>query len=288
MSDETMEEPGHTTQILAPTPNANPEASQSLNMSASVIEAMMERAHRYPRDLRLVQSKAYQELEIVPELAARSYYSIPYNQGKQNETRVEGPSIKAAMTLCRNWGNCFNQGRIAGEEKSNVITQGIFIDFETGVPTIREVRVSKFYKPARSQGVVPRNADALYNAVQAGISKSVRNAILATLPDWLVSGYFNHAKQLVINPPKAAGAVVVSLQERVVKGKQLLCKTFKITPDEMEAYLIENGDMFEDEGSLLIHLQGLYNAFKDNHASVDETFRPGKAKEQPGMPQEKK
>jgi hypothetical protein len=285
MSEEQLEP---TAAELAPPPAARSQESTSLNLTGGVLETMMEKAARFPRDLKRVQAAAFAELEIVPELAARSYYSIPYNVGRKNETRVEGPSIKAAMTLCRNWGNAFNDGRVTDEDKSNIYVQGIFFDIESNLVTIRPIKVSKFYKPAGGQGVVPRNADLLYNAVQAGISKAIRNAILASLPDWLVSGYFQRAKELVVNPPKRGSAPVISLEDRILKGKQLICREFKVTPEEMETYLTENADCYEDNGSLLIHLQGLFNSLRDGQSNVAEVFRPNqKAEEMPGMPQPK-
>jgi hypothetical protein len=193
------------------------------------------------------------------------------------------------MTLARNWGNSFNQGRFADEDKSNVICQGIFVDFETGELTLRDIKVSKFYKPRGMQGVIPCPADMMYNRTQAGISKAVRNAILASLPDFLVYGYFQRAKQIVINPPKSSdNQPVASLQDRVLKAKQAICKFFKVTPEEMEAYLIDNGDAYEDDGALLVHLQGLYNSLKDGQYRPDDVFRPGKAKEPAPMPESEK
>ncbi len=273
---------------LAPTQLRPSDTPQTLSMSADVLDMLMTRARKWPRDISAVQARAQQELEVVPELAARSYYSIPYNQGKQNETMVEGPSIKAAMTLARNWGNCFNQGRVQDEDKSNVLCQGVFIDLETGLLTLREIKVSKFYKPRGGTGVVPRNADALYNAVQAGISKGVRNATLASLPDFLVWSYFQRAKEIVVHPPASIGRPVASLQERITKAKSAICKFFGVKPEEMEAYLMDNADSIEDEASLLVHLQGLYNLLKDNNAKVAEVFRPGKPMDDaPPMPQAK-
>jgi hypothetical protein len=276
-----------TSPVLAPTTLKPSDAPQNINMSADMMEALMTRATKFNRDIERVQERAQKELLIVPELAARSYYSIPYNKGKQNESLVEGPSIKAAMTLCRNWGNAFNQGRIANEDKSNVMCQGIFVDFETGLLTLREIKVSKFYKPHGSQGVIPCNADMMYNRTQAGQSKAVRNAILASLPDFLVWSYFQRAKEIVLHPPEAQGKPVASIQERIMKAKQFICKTFTVTTQEMDTYLTDNADCIEDEGSLLIHLQGLYNSLKDGNAKVAEVFRPGTDKPLPSMPQEK-
>ncbi|QOR55549.1 MAG: hypothetical protein UMS36scaffold28_39 [Phage 59_13] len=269
-------------------PPADPnrlDIPQHLNMSSDVMQVMFDQARRFPRDLIRVKDRALQELEIVPDLAARSYYSIPYNKGKQNETMVEGPSIKAAMTLCRNWGNAFNQGRLGDEDKSNVMCQGIFIDFETLVPTLRDVRVSKFYKPHGAQGVIPLNADRMYLATQAGISKAVRNAILASLPDWLVYSYFQRAKDIVVNPPASMGKPADSLEMRITKAKGFICTHFKVTAEEMEKYIADNLDSIEDDRSLLVHLQGLYTGLREGQYKADEIFRPGVKKEAPPMPQ---
>ena len=263
------------------------EPENSLSIQADVLRMMMEGAWSNPRDLEKVKANCFKELEIVPGLAARAYYSIPYNDKGGGKSLVEGPSIKAAMTLARNWHNCFNDGRVVDEDKSNYYVNGIFFDLEANLTTIRQIKVSKFYKPKGSQGVVPRNADMMYLAVQAGISKAVRNAILASLPDWLVQAYFNKAKQLVINPPKEQGKETESIQVRVQKGKAIICKEFKVTADEMEAYITNNADCYEDDASLLTHLLGLFNGLKDGQINVDQVFRPKNA-EHPEMPREKK
>jgi hypothetical protein len=285
--EEAIEVPATAPAILKPN-EAVERVSRELNMNADSLWVMFDRAMKYPRDIEKVLATAMRELIIVPELAARSYYSIPYNLGKQNESRVEGPGIKAAMTLARNWGNCLNQGKIGGEDKSSILAIGVFMDFETGAHSYRELRVSKFYKPRGSQGVVPKNADMMYNSTQAGVSKAVRNVTLAMLPDWLVNSYYEKAKDLVINPPKKIGATVESIQNRLMKGKQAICKAFGVKPEEMEAYLADNADSIEDDASLLKHIIGLYTGLKEGHYTVDQVFRGGEAPTAAGMPQEKR
>lgn len=272
--------------ILPPSQQKSSDVPEMLNIPSGILKQMQEQAHKYPRDLIKVQKNATDELMIVPDLAKVSYYSIPYNQGKANESRVEGIGIKGAMTLARNWGNSLNGGRVSSEDKSNFYCEGMFYDLENNMTSMRPIRVSKFYKPKGGQGLVPRDGDLLYNAVQAGISKAIRNAILATLPDWLKSGYFNTAKHIVLNPPKELGKNVKSIQERIVEGKNAIIRKFGVTPQEMEIYLSENADSIEDDASLLVHIQGLFNALKDGEYSVDKVFRPN-LKSAPAMPQEK-
>jgi len=275
--------------VLPPAQAKSSDVPEMLNVPSGILRQMQDQAQKFPRDIATVQKRATTELMVVPGLAARSYYSIPYNQGKSNESRVEGPSIKAAMTLARAWRNCINGGRVSAEDKSNFYCEGMFLDLEDNTFTMRPIRVSKFYKPKGSQGLVPRDGDLLYNAVQAGISKAIRNAILATLPDWFVNQYFNAAKQLVLNPPKEMGKAVKSIQERVMDGQQAIMKKFGVTASEMQEYLTNNADSIEDDASLLVHLQGLFNSLKDGECAVDQVFRPNKKSDAgPSMPQEKK
>lgn len=277
-----------STAVLPPAQNKSSDVPEMLNVPSGILKQMQEQAMKYPRDIATVQKKATDELMLVPGLAAKSYYSIPYNLGKSNESRVEGPSIKAAMSLARAWKNCINGGRVSAEDKSNFYVEGMFLDLEDNIFSMRPIRVSKFYKPKGGQGLVPRDGDLLYNAVQAGISKAIRNAINATLPHWLVDQYFQAAKHLALHPPKEIGKTVKSIQERVLDGQQAIMKKFGVTAQEMQEYLTNNADSIEDDAALLIHLQGLFNSLKDGEYSVDKVFRPNlKGKGDVAMPQPK-
>ena len=271
-----------------PQPVARPETPELLNVPTGILRQMQDFAYFHPRNLSTVRDNCLAELEIVPDLAARSYYSIPYNLGKKNETRVEGPSIKAAMTMLRNFGNSINGGRVSDEDKSNFFVEGLVLDLQANVITMRPIRVSKFYKPSGGQGVIPKNADMLYNSVQAGISKAIRNSILATVPDWLVHEYFTRAKEIVINPPSKQMRSERSIQQRIVDGKNAIMKSFGVTPEELNTYVQSNLDAIEDDASLLIHLQGLFNSLKDGEYTVVQVFnRATEERKAPTMPVEK-
>src|SRR3990167_5613363 len=215
MSNELQDAPAFSPISNLPISN-DPINTEVFCITPGVLEMMMIQSRQFPRDLEKVRDMSLFELSIVPDLAARSYYSIPYNQGKKNETRVEGPSIKAAMTLCRNWRWALNGECQAGEDKSAAYINGMFFDVHMGTYTMRTWRVPKFYKPSGGQGLIPKNSDLFQTHIQAGKSKAVRNAILASLPDWLVHVYFDRAKEIVLNPPKNTLPATQSIQERIL------------------------------------------------------------------------
>jgi len=249
-------------------------------VGSDALDILIEKARQYPRNMQQVVDKANQELEMVPDLAERAYYSIPYKEGSSRRM-VEGLSIRAAMALARWWGNIATDGRIIGEDKSNYFVKGFCIDLESNIQNSTEVKVSKFYKPKGGQGVVPWNADMMRNQILSGISKARRNAVLMSLPEWVKDGYFNKAKELVIKP-KNTSRPVESIQVRIMKGKGAIAREFKIPPAALDEYLLE---YFEgmDDGSYLANLKGLYNALKDGSASIDDILK----KKAPAMPQEK-
>lgn len=249
-------------------------------VSSSALDILIEKARQYPRDISKCLNNAEKELEIVPDLAERAYYSIPYKEGGSRRM-VEGLSIRAAMALARWWGNIATDGRIIGEDKSNYYVKGFCIDLETNIQNSTEVRVSKFYKPKGGQGVVPWNPDMMRNQVLSGISKARRNAVLMSLPEWVKDGYFQRAKELVIKPMHQKGPVD-SIQTRIQKGKNAIAKEFRIDQDLLNDYLDEFMGGLDDE-SYLVQLKGLYNSLKEGRLSPDDIYQ----KKQIAMPKSK-
>src|SRR5690606_39852560 len=65
-------------------------------------ETMMSVAVQRPRTEERILKDALKELELVPALAARCYYAIPYKQrknGKEETVWVMGASVNAARNL---------------------------------------------------------------------------------------------------------------------------------------------------------------------------------------------
>lgn len=271
-------------EVGSPTEASLQKVQNQVTVPANLLVTMQNFALSNPRDYEQVQKDSFDELELVPELAEKAYYSIKYNLGKSNEKAVEGISIKGAMCLAGHWGNCWSDGRIMLEEKSYLIVQGIFFDIQRNITNASEVRVSKFYKPRGGQGSLLMDPTMLRNAILAGISKARRNAVLLTLPEWLKSKYFDRAKELVITPSPRTGKKVISIQERITLGKEAIIKAFKVTPDELNKYLAENLDA-ADDATVLLNLKSLYTLLKDEPEEINNVF--GRTTESASMPQAK-
>lgn len=227
-------------------------------------ETMMQVAVQRPRDEGVVIKGALRELELVPEEAGKAYYSIPYTDRQTGKvTKVEGPSIKAAMALARRWGNCTTGARVLNEDKEGFDVEGVFIDLETNFRITRPQRVSKWFKP-RAGGMQQLTIDRQMMAVQAGASKAIRNAILAGLPAYLVGAYDKKARAIV------AGKLDAPADAKTTKAVLDAFAKWAVTREQLEGYAELPVEQWT--GTQIADLRGLWNAIHDGQATVAEAF----------------
>lgn len=213
------------------------------------------------RDVKSVLKLAEDSLRMAPEFAIKAFYSIPYRNSDGSEIRVEGLSIKAAMELARCWGNCSNAVRIVSEDDEKIIVEGIFVDHETRSKTLRQVSISKQNYNKRTKMVIPMRDDRLNMAIQAGMSKAVRNAILSSLPAFLVEKYLKLAKELGFKKIKKEDRFKNAVKAFAVIG---------VTESQLKAYVEKSKYTSEDE--IFDSLIGLYNAINDGQIKKEDFF----------------
>jgi hypothetical protein len=233
------------------------------------IEGQRTMALANPRDERKVLAGALLELEIAPDFARKAWYSIPYKNRTGGTEMVEGPSIKAAMALARRWGNSANGARIIEESQDEYIGEGVFIDYETNTRTLRAQRISKYYVDRNTKQKTLLNDQRLTMAVSAGLSKAVRNAVLATLPVYLVEAYIAKAKEVAAGAGKKFAKPVADR----IKDAYKAFEKFKVTKDRLDAYIMDNFDAASEE-VVLQNLIGVFNAIEDGQAKAEEVFAP--------------
>lgn len=256
-------------------------------ISVGLAEVVRVGAIQNPRNEAMAQEKAIQELELVPELANRSYYAIPYNQGKKNEKMVMGLTIGAMMSLTRHWKHIITAGKFSSEDDDSVYVDGLCLDVQDNILRVLPYKVSKFYTPHGTARSSPLDQTMLRNASHAGISKAIRNASERVLPEWYRQSYFEAAKQLVIRP-KAKGQVTKSIQERVSDGRKLIISKFKITPKELEWHLTNHADSLPGDDEILVHITGLYNTLQGGISNSEMRRLFGREQEVPMSPKQKK
>ncbi len=245
-------------------------------------------ALKTPRKEGHVISACLDELDRFPEFASKSYYSIPYKDGDGGTTFIEGPSIKAAMAMARRWGNCVNGARIFEDTADRIVVEGLFRDYETNTTTVRHISVPKEVWSKKMQRVTRLREDRLNIAIQAGMSKAVRNAILASLPVSFVDSYFKKSKEI------AAGSTLtekkggngrqkapVTLQDRLGKAITAFVSAGASQP-EIEAYIANLKAQQASDEEIIQHFIGLWNAVKDGMLPIEEAFKMAETPQKTG------
>jgi pyruvate/2-oxoglutarate dehydrogenase complex dihydrolipoamide acyltransferase (E2) component len=130
-------------------------------------------------------AKILQKLKMLCAMAGDKYvYSWP-TQDRENkrETMVEGPTIKLANDLAREFGNCVVDIR-AFDQSDHILFYARFTDLETGYSMTRP------FQQRKSQSIGMRDRRRAADLVfQIGASKAIRNVIvnaLSTYSDFMV------------------------------------------------------------------------------------------------------
>lgn len=240
------------------------------------IEAQAKLARQYPRKMALCLENALGELELDAKLAGKAYYSIPYKQWnkekKVEETVfVEGPSIKAAMSLAGHWGNCANGARVVAQDDERIVVEGVFIDYERNVRWVRQQVVSRKRYDTKSAQMVPLREDRVVMAVQAGSSKAVRNAVLAGIPVAIVEKYMDKAKALASGVGSGKKLSAKDLKDRLAKMTEAFGK-LGVSSEQLASYMKTNIASLKTNEEKMAHMVGVFNSIEDGLADASEVF----------------
>jgi len=212
-----------------------------------------------PRNKAIVQKRVLDECQIAGE---EFYYSwtIHYEDKETGEKKtkiVEGPSIKLAMCLAREWTNCAIDVFVS-EDESHWTFTGVFVDLETGFTAKRLYRQRKSsvtgqYEPDRKLDI----------AFQIGQSKCIRNVVISSMPGWLVERALKAAKQSTVAEIKTdvARAISVAIES---------FGAFGVSQEMLEQKL--NKPVAEWTADDVALLRGLYRALADGETSIRQEF----------------
>jgi len=210
-------------------------------------ESMLAFSIQRPRDHEKILAATMAELDMVPRLAERCYYVIPYRD-EGDSVNVTGPSIQLARILMRNWGNAASRAYIVSENEDRVHLGGVFTDLQTNVRFERPFVLSKYQK--RKGRIVLLEGQWLMQAIQASASKAERNAITAGLPDWFVQSAFERVRMIAADSTKQNLSKIVEGFMR--RG---------VTRERLEKHLGKPLEKLDNEE--LADLRGTYNALRD-------------------------
>lgn len=189
-----------------PAPATAEEGVTTLGIFGSIITA--QRVIK-PRSLAEIQ----QRMRVLAAFSGGSYiYSWPVKNRKTGRTTtIEGPTVKMANDLAREWGNCLVDVRVI-DERSHWLYYARFTDLETGYSYTRPYRQRKGQETGMADAA--RAEDLIF---QIGASKAIRNCILnslSTLVDYTLEQARNNLLHWVDNNAEQAKAYVEKITVR--------------------------------------------------------------------------
>lgn len=230
----------------------------------------------HPRNMRAALEEALAELEIVPDYACKAFYVIPYKDRSSGELKivnVEGPSIKAAITLARCWKNNSQGWRVKDQTTERIEVEGVYVDHQSNTRVVRTKTVSRFYIKKGGKEKVALREDALSKAIAAAGSKAVRDAILAGVPVWYSDSYYKKSRAIAAQTIGGKANTTKTPQTYPEKLAWVLAQLKKkgVTDDQFKKY-IAGLEEHKTEDERIADLVGLVNAIKDGQAKVEEVF----------------
>jgi hypothetical protein len=219
-------------------------------MVKSEVEAQLDAAHRYPRQIRRFISEAVSLATIDQEVAMSCMYSLPRG-GKA----ITGPSIRLAEICASAYGNLHVGARVVAIEEKEVVAQGVTWDLEKNLRATIEVRRRITKKDGKRF-----DDDMITVTGNAAASIGLRNAIFRVIPRTYVNMVYERAREVALGKASSLSERRAKVFERLVKMGALQDRILahinrpsleEVTIDDLELLIgigtaIKNGDIHAD------------------------------------------
>jgi hypothetical protein len=213
------------------------------------------------REKRDVLRRVMEEVEIDP---SGLMYRWTAKNKDGSRAPIEGPTIKMAMMIAREYGNCATEAELLQDDGTHWLFEGRFVDIETGF-TCR--RLFRQRKPMSGKGRMDldRTEDISF---QIGQSKAIRNAVTNSISQAILRRAMKAAKGEVAKEltsggkPKAIDRIKSAFKKLGITLGQIEEKTGKPVAEWSKEDLAE--------------IRAIYDAIEDGETTVENEFEPNK------------
>lgn len=215
-----------------------------------------------PRDLEQFEKNVLWE-------AARSGESFFYQWqvGGKTGGLVRGGSINMAMRMLAHYGKAVVQNELVNDNSKELTISSTFYDLETGVS------FNRIFKQRKSQDLgekMRKDADRQDDIIlQIGLSKSMRNVILAAMPGYLVDAAIEKAQANELDSIEKVGIVAARTKSfGYLAGRG-------VTKERIEAKFGKTAEQFTARD--IVELRGMCAAINDGEVDPAGMFPAVKA-----------
>lgn len=241
--------------------------STQIEISRAVqeVQAAVLVAQKMPRD-EIKATKRIIEAAKRKTLAEQASYC--YTRAKQT---ITGPSIRAAETLAKYWGNISYGTKELSQNKTNHTSEMLAYawDLETNTRVEKIFQVEHF-RDTKTGGYMLKDNRDIYELTANMGARRVRACILGVLPSDIVEDFLAECDKTI------AGDNDIPLKERVQKMITAF-EDFGVTQDMIEKRLGCKADAILPRQ--LVELRKIYTSIKDNFAKTADYFNIKQPKE---------
>jgi hypothetical protein len=202
------------------------------------------------------------ELRVMAAAAGEDWYwrwqvNEKQPNGSYAKVWIDGPSIKCANNVAREYGNCYAGARLELDTGTHWRFVGLFMDFETGFAMERPFNQRKGQKAMG--GDIARAEDMIY---QIGVSKAIRNVVNNAL-----ESFVNYAKE------EAKASIIDKVGKKLDFYKEKIAGRLKELKVDMGRVEIVRGRAFKDWlAADVTYTIAELQAIGDGMATPDETY----------------
>lgn len=160
------------------------DATATEALANAELRAMVEHAHKFPRQMRQCIQDLHEMATQDEETAARCFYTLPA-RGEGNK-EITGPSIRFAELLFSAFPHLHSEESFIGEEERFIVVRVRVYDCQMNRGAARVVRRRIVGKSGKRY-----NEDMIENTVRAAFSIAFRNAMLRVIPPAFWGAVFN-------------------------------------------------------------------------------------------------
>lgn len=221
------------------------------------VDIQVATAKQYPRDVKKVLGTIETLATMDTETAEDCFYALRRGRGN-DQSLIEGVSVRLAEIIASAWGNMRVQSRIIGNDGKTITCQGVCHDLETNLAVSVEVKRRITDKNGR-----PFSEDMQVVTGNAGCAIAFRNAVLKVVPKAVTKTVINRVKQVAMGQSMD---LETKRQRMVGYFAQI-----GVAKEKLLAYCGAT-DVSELDAQKVFELRGLAQAIKDGTTTVRDTF----------------
>jgi hypothetical protein len=255
------------TGFQAPAPTGEIVLEPSNGRSVDLLRTLVTLARQAPRDDSAVIKRLLQTLQDYPALADKSIYRMKFKDKRSRSgfNIVSGTSIRAAETIAAEMGFVWTEAAIQDETADYVDIIATAFDAQRANVQRKPFRVSRLEKGDDGRMTL-LNDRRMLMAIQSGVSKAARNAILAVVPYRIRATYEHRCRELL------AGGDLATLADagRVKSCIEAFDATWKVSVTQLETYVGRPRQSWV--GGDLADLRALFVALEDGETTLQDAF----------------